>query len=219
MASLDEAQRLSPQFLESAKLKAQILIDKGQYEDLGKALRPLLDEKVSEDFAFTTLGQSLYRQGQWELSIEMSQSAIEKNPNSAWAYVWRGLAQAELKDFGSAERSMNQAISLRETDPLILANYAYFNLIKKDFARAQSTIEKVIKIYPEEPLLWFTQGEIYHAQKLDVEAIQAYKRSIDIRPYDLRSHLKLADSYRRLGKNDLAQDVLRLAQKINPRFQ
>lgn len=215
--ALEEALRLNPKFNEAAFLKAQIHLDKGQYDHLGSTIRPLLDFKINESQAFALLAQSLFEQGLYDLAEEAVDAAIKSQPRNPWGHIWRGYIEAERAHWNAADRAFVKAFSLNEWDPHVAGHFALYNAMRGELKSAQITIEAALQRHPHSAQLWSIQGDIHRSQKFYTEAIQAYKQAISISPYFLQAHLGLVKSYWANGSKKSAKTAWLNASRVNPK--
>ncbi|MCB4755957.1 MAG: tetratricopeptide repeat protein [Elusimicrobia bacterium] len=216
LSSLDEALRLAPNFPEAILEKARILIDKGQFEDLGRTLRPLLDRRSHEAQAYTFLAQSLYLQEKYDLAEETASTAIQLNPRDPWPFIWMSLSRARKNDADGAERAMRNAASLSKFPP-VQAHEALLKGMLGETEESEKLLGKALTQDPRSAAICMILGDVDQMQGRTSDATQAYLSAVDLKPYLLRAHLGLAACYRALGKNNFAEKEIDAAFRINPK--
>ncbi len=82
----------------------------------------------------TELGAMYFQDGNMAVALEEAKIAIESDSSYASAYSVRGLVNAALRDFTSAESDFKKAMSLAPGDPDINNNYGWY-LCQQDRAR------------------------------------------------------------------------------------
>ena len=80
--------------------------------------------------------------------------------------------------------------------------------------RAVRACRKAIRLNPREAGLWNGLGHLYHVGKRFPDAIIAYRRVLLLYPQDPSANTSLVACYRRLGKAELAEKQMQLAQPI-----
>lgn len=76
--------------------------------------------------AHTELGSLYFQNGNLIVALEELTIAIAINPNYAQAYSTRGLVLYYVKEWASAEKDFQRALSLDSRDPEISNNYGWF---------------------------------------------------------------------------------------------
>ncbi len=178
LLELEEAERLAPDLMEAKELRAQILLEMGRFAELGKMLRPLLDQKKDESMAYEYLAGSLLLQGKASMAIEMAESAIKSNHQNAQALVWLGRARAQSGDSAGSLRAFENARSLRNFDPVIQAWLSNGSITElKQLAQSNSRIGS----------LWLMLAQAYAQDKKWPEAVDAYQNALAIQPWLLQA--------------------------------
>ena len=86
---------------------------------------------------------------------------------------------------------------------------------KKDYATAESLLQKVVAADATNYLAWFDLGFVYNAQGNLAESIAAYRRSVAAKPDVFESNLNLGISLAKAGQSD-AEPYLRAATSLKP---
>lgn len=180
---LDEAQRLSTDLMEAKELNAVILLDQERFNELGKVIRPLLDQKKNESQAYAFLAQSFFLQRNYNMAAEMAESAIKCNQQNAQGFIWLGMARAYLKDAAGAGRAFENAQSLRPFDPIIQGYQM----------RAAESLRALLKTNARNAHLWLLLGDAYRFDKNWPEAVDAYQNALALEPWLLRGQLGLKE--------------------------
>lgn len=214
LESLSEALRSSPQFYEASYLMTRIYLDKDMFGKAGEIMRPLLDQKISESEALVFLAESLFKQNQLDLSKETAQQALQLNPRNAWAHAWVGLIYAKRNDWDNAERAFVKALTLNPYDPALTAYYALMNAIKGDTTKATTLLAN-----PTDSVAWLVKGDVARLMKNYEEALQAYQRAIDLKPYLFQAHLGVIACTTALSLTKEAQSACNRASSINPQHK
>lgn len=216
LSSLDEALRLAPDFSAAHQMKAQILADKGQYEELGRMIRPLLDKKLHESLGYVFLAQSFYEQGKTDLALDSAEEAIRSDSRNAWAFVWLALARLQKGDKDAGLRALNEGLRMRPFDEDLIAMEALFRS-RADGEETFSTLYKKIEEQTRNANVWLALGEVEKSKGHTPEAIWAYQRALELRPYLLKAQLGLVTLYSKSGEKDKASAALKKAFEINPK--
>jgi tetratricopeptide (TPR) repeat protein/predicted Ser/Thr protein kinase len=142
--------------------------------------------------------------GDYPEAVEGLEKLVAGEPDDKFAFLWLGLIhQTELSQPEQGIRELTRAI---EIDPLfkfaynVLA-YAYNDI--GDFERSIWAIDKYIAIAPEEANPYDTRGDLYAwSGKLD-QAVESYRKAVEVKPDFYVSGAKLAAMY--IYKRDYAR--------------
>jgi len=215
VSAFSEVLRLAPDFSEAALNLADIYLDRGQFDQAGSVLRPLLDKKISEAEAYSLLTRSFYLQGEWALARETAECALKASDRIPWPYVWLGLLEAERGNYANGETALRRALNLGD-NPLAKGYFGWFKARAGDPAKGEELIQDAIARRSESAELWLLKGQVYLLEKSNLDAVQSFKRAIEIKPYLIWGHLGLVKAYAADGSMDLAKESLRVARRINP---
>lgn len=216
-SELDEALRLSPQFPEATLLKANILLDRGQYDELGRVIRPMLDEKVMEGDGHVLLARSFLSQGNGELAADMAEAAIRLDPQDHRAFAALALARAMMGDVAGAGRAFDNALHLNSFDTTTAAEAAHFRGIALKDGSAEATFRTLSERDPRNADVWSLWGDVQLQSAQYSDAVQSFQSAVALKPYLLRAQLGLVEANWKQGAVDRAASALGAAAAISPR--
>lgn len=215
LSALNESIRLAPDFSEAISLKIRILLDKGQVDEVGALLRPLLDKKRNESEGYAALAESFYDQGEYGLCLDSAEAAISANRRNPWGFVWQAMAWQSLEKVDAAQRSLSEANKLRPFDHRLKAVEAMFWIKERNKDRAEEILASLIQKGSREPWLWLAYGDLQSLEGFGPESIRAYEQAIALRPYLLSAHLRLIEALMNAGEKERAASNIKKAFEIN----
>jgi tetratricopeptide (TPR) repeat protein len=121
----------------------------------GEPVAPLakpgfLGDDPNDDLA---LGKKYFRQNSFGLAQHSFQSAVEKHPNDAEAWVGLAASFDRLHRFDLADRAYAQAIHLVGPTPEILNNEGFSFMLRGDYARAHKALQEAQAKDPGNPYI------------------------------------------------------------------
>jgi Flp pilus assembly protein TadD len=106
--------------------------------------------------------------------------AIEKDPNFAHAYVNRGNAYRDLKQYQQALQDYNKAISLKPNFIMAYNNRGNIYFDQKNYQMAIRDYNKSIAMKPTYKLAFLNRGLAYHALKRNNLACTDFKKACQL---------------------------------------
>ena len=167
----------------------------------------------------TELGSLYFQDGNLIVALEELSIAIVINPNYAQAYSTRGLVLHQLKEFESAEKDFQRALSLDDRDPDISNNYGWFLCQRGKVKESIVYFERAIKnpLYQTPEVAFLNAGTCY-AKSGELDLAEDYiRKSMRFSPENPRATFQLANiSYKR-GNDAAAKKYLtEVVRKSDP---
>ncbi len=138
---------------------------------------PLLDE-----------AKKLMDQGNYDDALAKCGEAIEKDKNSAKAYLLRGTAYTLKGNYDLALEDTNKAIELDagDSDAYVARGNVYYNQTKDDLALAD--YDKAISLKSDNAEAYYRRGKLHEVRSEFDAAIDDYQKSLSINPKNLSLH-------------------------------
>ncbi|MBE9537359.1 MAG: tetratricopeptide repeat protein [Proteobacteria bacterium] len=177
----------------------------------------LLDAK--SPMAHKTLGTTYFASGKPEEAIEEFERAVDMEPGYARAWLNLGSSYHRIGDIKTAASHFARAAELKN-DPLAEA-LAHYNLAalsyeKGDYTKALSSYDKAKTILPKYHNIYYGMGITLMQLDRDKEAVDLFKKAIELKAGDADFHMGLASAYHRLGKKAEAKAAYYRALDIDP---
>ena len=191
----------------------------GQYdEDIAVSKKWASREPKNAD-AHAFLGCALIAAGKPEEAIPMLEKALSLNPDCPVLYV--GQLAAARAGTGQPEEAVTtlQEVLSRDPDNAEACRYlSWFLILTGRHEEALSMAKKATTLKPApEPYFYETLGFSYLVMSQYDEAIVAFKKSIDLWPDFMSSHIGLTASYSLAGRMEDARAEAAEVLRINPR--
>ena len=160
-------------------------------------------------------GKALAEKSRFNEAREKYNLALEKDPDMAIAYLYRGYASETGDEY---IRHIDKAASLADKVSegeklLILAIQARHN---GDDTKANDMFERLAALYPSDKTVFNEMGLNYWSQNDFEKSVEAYKTAIDIDPEYPDPYNMLGYAYSRLGKYDEAESALKTYAELIP---
>jgi tetratricopeptide (TPR) repeat protein len=183
------------------------------------ALRPSVPRYYA-DLAYICLAHQQFQQG-----LEVANEGLQRNPNAASLYVVRGILYSELAQY---DKGLSDFTTAEQLDPNVeLSSEArgLAGLQQNDLPETEKTIRDRIRQHPENGFLYYLLGETLRKKGAAPgtadfdEAVQAFRRGIELDPHLILARDALAALYLVAGKPEDAVEQSRLAYHDNPNDQ
>jgi cellulose synthase operon protein C len=124
------------------------------------------------------LGAAQLASGDAPLALETFKQLVQMQPQNAQALMRLAQAQMVLKDYDAGIDSLRRALAVEPEQEQIWVSMtrAYFLSGRANDALAEA--RKLQKQYPDRPLGYALEGEVYAAQKKWTEAVAAYREGL-----------------------------------------
>jgi len=184
-----------------------------QFFNISQRVKQAVDETLLEE-AYEAL-----QIGNFRRSEQLLNQFIERYPEYAPAYIFRGGVQIKQGRFQAAVDSLNQAIEL---DPLNADAYNFLGLALAEQGRFSDAIDAwytTIELNPGDIAAYNYLASVLQHQHRMEEAIDVQIRLVDKLPSDWTVHINLAELYRLTENYDEAISEIELAFELAPNDQ
>ena len=159
---------------------------KGACEDAIEVLRAALSIAPESVEIHAGLARCYDELGFEEKALEEYETIIKLDPKNALSYYYCGELVFRRKDFPGTLNYLKKAAFFADSDELMLkidmlAASSYFEL--EEYDKAIDSYEKIIYYLPEEPVLYYSLGNIYYKLGDKEKALQNYKKCLKLDPY------------------------------------
>ncbi|QDQ28193.1 type IV pilus biogenesis/stability protein PilW [Chitinimonas arctica] len=159
----------------------------------------------------TELAAAYYARGQYGVALEELKNALNARSDYAMAYSIQGLVYMDLREYDTADKSFQRALSLAPNDADVNHNYGWFLCNKRDkFTESLRYFTTAMKnpLYttPEKSM---QQAGLCATKAGDLKAAEDYLRKSDrIQPDDTQTLLGLAQLAYRRGEFEATRQLL-----------
>ena len=182
---LRHAVQLQPSFAQAHNNLGIILSDLGRLDEAADAFTEAIRLKPQYARAYANLAGARMRMFQLPEALKSAQTAIELQPDYAHAHQLLANAYTMLGDPHAAEIALIEALRLKPDmveSSLLLAG-ALRKLKRPD--EAEQIVRQALTLSPARAELWTLLGDLAGDRDDIAGALDAYKRSLELRPNDL----------------------------------
>ena len=124
---------------------------------------------------------------------------------------------AALGRAAEAIAAAERALEIDPDDPLAMANLGYAHFIAGDYEAAWAVTAELLAGHPESAPGYNTLGQVLEAEGQIAEAIDTYRRAVELDPRYAEALLNLAQAYLRADEVEAAADAIGRALPLRPR--
>ncbi|PWR75309.1 NosD domain-containing protein [Methanospirillum stamsii] len=138
-------------------------------------------------------------------------------PVTADDWVTKGKIMMGSSNYEEAIIAYDNAIALSPTNYQAWRDKALSLRELKRYNESFSTLNTILKIFPDNPELWSTMGDIYLVNlEQYADSIPFFEKAIENDNQDIHSLVNLAFAYDKTGQSEIALDLYRKVLEINP---
>jgi type IV pilus biogenesis/stability protein PilW len=167
---------------------------------------------------YLRLGQMQFEQGKTSQAIESMRKAIDQDPKAVEAYNFLGLIYLTNSEFDKAIEQFEEAVKIDPyfTDARNNLGIACRRLGQLD--RAEQEFRAALKDgnYRSPEKIHLNLGHLYLEQDRDRDAIESFRRAVEIQPEYLLGLMGLGQAYSAAGQVDLAEKAYQKVVRSAP---
>jgi tetratricopeptide (TPR) repeat protein len=214
--SLDRIRSDSAEYVPALKLKAKALYFLARDAEAEETLKRASAHAPSDAEIPYSLGRVYYQQGRHAEAAESFRRATTLDPRDYKAWDNLGLASEALGDVAQAQQHYLKAISLVYKDhpgyDVVYANFAELLIKLGNFQRAFDLAAEAAQRNPDEPRNFFLGGKaLLQAGRSDL-SLRWFEQAIKLNPDYPEPQYLLSLAYRKLGRIDEADRMLKSFQ-------
>ncbi len=124
--------------------------------------------------------------------------------------VLRGRAYLEQGEIDNADQAFAEAAKYNPGATAPLLGKVSVLMRKGGFSAIEEVMQKAIDINPNDPDVWHTKGSVAHAQHQFKEAVNFYRKALELEKDSYKVQLSMAGAYMDMGEYDLALKELKI---------
>ena len=221
-AALSDYERAKKSILDGIAKSQEGSDSRGQFFQFVAKLFDAPDavDKRGENLAFAYIRLALIenRLGSRESSYEYLDKALVYDPNSKWAYLWKGVFEGESKQWPAARQQYDLAIAIDPRFDLAYYNkgWTYLREKKKDYSAAREMFQTALSINPNYKEAYYGLGMVYGYQNKYEVSKRYLTRAISIDEKFLSGWKWRAIVNDELGVFDAALEDFSVAISLDP---
>ena len=208
---LVRANKLAPENPDILYLMAQISISQKYYEDAIPLLEKGLQIAPNRSDLREALGESYFRAGKFEKSIE----EFKHVEPSVRAYAFLGLSHTHLGRFDEAKQDFQNGLKLESHNSFCLFHLGYIAELQGDSADAETIFLKVLRSNPDYPDALLELANIRIETKRFSEAAGLLRKYVRVSSNPATGYYKLAMVEKSLHELEAAQRDLAQFQTLS----
>jgi tetratricopeptide (TPR) repeat protein len=216
-ALLEAALRANPEDAEAKHQLGMVQVRTGRTQAGLKLMREAVEVRPGESLYWNNLAAAYLSVEMSEQAAEAARKATELSPG--YGMAWQNLAFAlrDLKQHAAAIDAFEAGIKVDELSVESLASWADSLGNEKRLVEAEVQARRALERAPKDPAILSLLGWVLVEQNKDVEARDAFKQSLDLKPDQLLAALNYGLLLLKINETETALRWLRRATSIDPR--
>ncbi|MCD6327375.1 tetratricopeptide repeat protein [bacterium] len=208
------AERIEPNFPSALKSLVNIYLELGDYDNAVETAGRLRDLSPANPEANRNLGVVFELAGRQQEALAAFEVAVARDPTYALVHADIGFLREKMGDMSEASNSLRRALALEPSLAKRDGRFAKSELGSNIAAEMQDTMSKELEGLSVEALR--AQKDAAIASGNLSQAIQAYRRIIEIQPNDAETIVAMGVLLDKTGASDEAESAFRRAIALAP---
>ena len=181
-------------------------------------------EFANEDKIFisnqkTEEAQKLNSQGNYQKSLELSNEALELNPQNSMAYYNRGSVKLRTKNYNSAIEDFTKSIEINPNYSVAYNDRGEAYRYLKQYDNAVANYNKAIELSPNYTYPYNNRGIVHDALKNYDAAISDFNKALELNPNYATPYYNRGNVYMHISKYDNAVADYSKAIELDSNFE
>jgi serine/threonine protein kinase/tetratricopeptide (TPR) repeat protein len=189
----------------------------GAISEAEQTYRRAIGTYQSSPYCYNSLGTFYLRQQQFDKAAQMFQRVIALAPEGYAPYVNLGATYNDMGQYDKSIEPLKKSILIRPSYAAYVNLGVAYNGLKR-FADEAAAYEKAIELNPQQFITWGNLGEARYYEGHKSEALQAYRKAVELATEQLKVNPRdpdvlsnLANYHSMLGDRDAAMQYLKQA--------
>jgi tetratricopeptide (TPR) repeat protein len=214
---LAHVQEKDPQMYIVPFMLGEAALRQQKWDVAATQLEHCLELNPNFDQAMTALAHALVMLGNATEGRRSIENALKQNPQNYRA--WYELGSIELKtDKQAALAAYQKAVAIQPNFALLRRDLGMLQFEQKSYADAAANLAKAVGLGIQEATVLNFLGISYSRSKQPQQAIESYKRALQLDPNLAEAHLNLGFAYQKLGRQRAAYEQYSEACRLKEKF-
>jgi tetratricopeptide (TPR) repeat protein len=161
-------------------------------------------------------GKRHYSKGEYQAAASAYERSVASDPDFARGYVELGLAYLQLEQYDQSEKAFSKAVNIHD-DSCAQCGLGMVYHLKGRNKEAEAALKKAQALNPYDTCGFNQLGRAYYNQERYSEAIEVFRKEIELRPTAVSYHF-LGASYSYLDRFAEARDAYQAALRLDPNY-
>ncbi|EFC46307.1 predicted protein [Naegleria gruberi] len=187
-----------------------------QFVDAAALFKECIKEDMNGPEVYNMLGESLWRAGNYQESIEFLSVCLEKDPFVSSAYFVRGDCYVHLQDFDQGRREFEKYLKIEHPTKTVLVSLGKCCSTLQDLNGAFDSFNRIINdVDDQDPYIYFLRGDVLSQLGYLDDAKKDFKKIRDLDPQFCAEYEKTAANHEKNGEIEDAISIYEALVKVN----
>ncbi len=215
--SFDKALAVQPTYFFAAANLARLDVQEGKSDAARKRFETLLEKDPKNVQAMLALAELAARENHLDQAGPWLEKAVAAQPDAIDTSLRLAEYYARTNQMPKALTLAGKLQTANPTNPQVIDAVGQLQLANKDQAAALETYSKLVALTPKAPVAHMRLASVHMLMKNEPAAAADLKRALAVDPHYLPARAALAELAVRKGNSDEALQLVRDAQKLDPK--
>jgi cellulose synthase operon protein C len=193
-----------PNYLAAHLLLGQAYLQQGEGALAERELNTARQLGADRALISVPLGRAYKQQRKYRQILDHIQEGDFLPDLNSEIMVIRGEAYLERGEVDLAEKAFDKAVRFNPAATAPLLGQVSVFMRRGDFAAVDGVMQKALDMNPKDPEVWHTKGSVAHARNRFEEAVQFYRKALELKSGNYKLRVSMAGAYMDMGRYDLA---------------
>ncbi|NQZ22132.1 MAG: PEP-CTERM system TPR-repeat protein PrsT [Colwellia sp.] len=203
-------------YIPSKVLMGKLLLRYGYINDAVLEFEEVINLGADIALFIQPFGEALLLSNKPQAVLNLAKDVRLSSQSLTQLYVFRGKAQAQLKNNDRELAEYKKALRLNPNSSIALNSIAGYYFKLQQLEKAQQFLDKSFQNSKQEYLTWHLQAQIYKQQSLNQQAIDTYLKALAIAPEFLDAKRGIASVYINQNDDEKALELVKQVLEKSP---
>lgn len=167
------------------------------------------EAETFDPIAMLSIAEQYFQMDEFEEVDKTCEEILSKDPTFAYAWELRALMDLKRGQYDEALEMIDKAIAINDKEPNFHCDKGQIFMVNGDAVKAEESYKQALALNPpaaEESAIYFSLGNLYHAQGLYEKSIEQYEARLALEPNCTSTYHNICHTCLKMGDIERALD-------------